>query len=48
MEINILFYFIGLVSLLVTGKKYLKMEYLKILNIMKKIKENKSVLVDVT
>ena len=32
----------------VTGKKYLNMEYLKILNIMKKIKENKRVLVAVT
>jgi len=32
----------------VTGKKYLNMEYLKNLNIMKKIKENKIVLVAVT
>ena len=32
----------------VTGKKYLNIEYLKILNIMKKIKENKPVLVTVT
>ena len=32
----------------VTGKKYLNMEYLKNLNIMKKIKENKTVLAAVT
>ena len=32
----------------VTGKKYLNMEYLNILNIMKKTKENKTVLVAVT
>jgi putative transposase len=32
----------------VTGKKYLNMEYLKNLNIMKKIKENKTVLTAVT